>query len=234
MAEHRLDLDNIQSNSDTTRKTNYARPTESQKPNETPSEEKTPVEKVVTGKVVKKNKAKVFGADILEIGKGLTNEVVKPRLKDFVYDFIDTGMSRLLWNDSPRSRIGYRPGYTGGGHTAYSSAYSGRPNSATSQTVNKTISRQEREAFKFSEFEFAERVDAERVMDMLQAQVDQEGSVSVADYYGLIGVDTEYQDHKWGWTDAGELRDMKIRPSHRTYVIIMPQPIPLNVTGMNR
>ena len=110
--------------------------------------------------------------------------------------------------------------------------YSGRSVPNQQPTGPRTLSKQEREEFNFSEYSFAERVDAERVMDMLQAQIDQEGNASVADFYGLIGVDTQYQDHKWGWTDNGELRNMTIRPNHGAYVIVMPQPVPLNVTGI--
>lgn len=231
MAEHRLDFGNLQSNSDAARNTNYANPIEKKDTSE-PEEPKTPLEKVVTGEVVKKKKLKIFGADIVEIGKGLLDDVVKPRIKDFAYDFVDSGMSRLLWNDGSRPRGNYRSGYVGTPRTPYSSAYSGRSVPNQQPTGPRTLSRQEREEFNFSEYSFAERVDAERVMDMLQAQIDQEGNASVADFYGLIGVDTQYQDHKWGWTDNGELRNMTIRPNHGAYIIVMPQPVPLNVTGI--
>ena len=230
MAEHTLDLDNLTPNSDASRNTNYPNPLE-KKVEKKEEEPKPTLKKVVEGGVTKKEKKTFFGADLKEIGAGLVKEVIKPRIKDFAYDFVDTAMSRLLWHDDSRGRgRNYRSGYT-----AYSSGYSPQGSSQVNRpTGTRDLSRQEREEFALGEYAFDTRSDAVKVMDTLQNQVDQDGSVSVADYYALIGIDTQYQDHKWGWTDRGELRDMKIRTSHGAYLIVMPSPVPLNVTGMRR
>lgn len=230
MAEHTINLDNLTPNSDASRNTNYPNPLE-KKVKKKEEEPKPTLEKVVEGGVTKKKKKTFFGADLKEIGKGLVSEVVKPRIKDFAYDFIDTAMSRLLWHDDSRGRgRNHRSGYV-----PYSSGYSRQGSTPVNRPVGpRDLSRQEREEFALGEYEFDTRSDAVKVMDTLQNQVDQDGSVSVADYYALIGIDTQYQDHKWGWTDRGELRDMKIRTSHGAYLIVMPSPVPLNVTGMQR
>lgn len=226
MAERNLEFDNLKPNSDASRNTNYANPIEKKQEEKKPTEEPK-LEKVVEGKVTQKKSSKFFGKDFKEFGKGLLDEVVKPRLKDFAYDFVDSAIRGILWHDTPGGSRGHRSG-VGRGYTSYS-----RFSNGSNAPVNRNngpieISRSERETFKFGSYEFEKRSDAERVMDAIQGQVDQDGTVSVADYYACIGIDTQYQDHKWGWTDQGELRDMRIRMSRDGgFIIMMPDPIPL-------
>jgi hypothetical protein len=71
------------------------------------------------------------------------------------------------------------------------------------------------------EYIIEERYDAARVLTTLTENAEVYGSVSVADYYDLIGVATRYTDNTYGWT-MESITQASIVPIRGGYVIKFP------------
>ena len=50
------------------------------------------------------------------------------------------------------------------------------------------------------------REDAEKVVDQLNEVVDTYGSASVSDLYELVGLQGNFKDNKYGWTDVSSAK----------------------------
>ena len=77
----------------------------------------------------------------------------------------------------------------------------------------------------FDDVYFDSRGEAELVRDGMLEALDVYKQVTVADFYDLAGVTTEFTDNKFGWVD---LRGIEVRRSPRYgYYIVLPKCIPL-------
>ena len=68
------------------------------------------------------------------------------------------------------------------------------------------------------------RKEGEEVLDNLGDILREYGQVSVADFYDLVGILSEYTDNKRGWK---ELRYTGLHKSRYGYTFSLPDPIPL-------
>ena len=68
------------------------------------------------------------------------------------------------------------------------------------------------------------RKEGEAVLDELDDILRKYGQVSVADFYDLVGVPSEYTDNKRGWK---ELRYTGLHKSRYGYTFSLPDPIDL-------
>ena len=68
------------------------------------------------------------------------------------------------------------------------------------------------------------RKEGEEVLDNLGDILREYGQVSVADFYDLVGIPSEYTDNKRGWK---ELRYTGLHKSRYGYTFSLPDPIPL-------
>jgi hypothetical protein len=87
------------------------------------------------------------------------------------------------------------------------------------------LSRRSRSLHNFDEIVLDKRVEAEEVLDRMDAWIDKYDSVSVADFYEMCGVSSNYTDNKYGWTD---LRGAAIQHVRGGYLIKLPPPEPLD------
>ena len=178
------------------------------------------VEAVVSGKVTRKKKSlgrrfvEIFFADgesIQDIRTYLVEEVLVPAIKENIADAINGAVGMLFFGEARRrsgksSRNGSRVNYGG---------YFNSDDGGTRRERISRASRDRSSRASLDEFLFESRADAEQVRDEMLEMLDQYDQVTVADYLDLIGVSSEFTDHKYGWTDLGRMPIARGRGGYR-------------------
>lgn len=155
------------------------------------------------------------------IGSYVNEEIVKPAIKNIIVDAVTSGINRLIYGDNqPRTGGGrsvhssHRSGYTP--RTNYASRYPNAQPEPRDRLVSPRSSR-----YGVDEYVIEERFDAAHVLTSLTEQADMYDNVSVADYYDLIGVPTQFTDNSYGWTHESIIQ-ASILPVRGGYVIKFP------------
>ena len=198
---------------------------------ETPKEKKPPLKKLVDVQP-KKVKRSLFGRlvsgvmgpeGLPGIGAYVNDEIIKPAVKNIIYDAITSGLSRALNMDHKQYRGGHTPYNRPGGTSAHRPSgtnYSNRYNN--SRPVEHEERRTARPArYGVEEYIIEERFDAAHVLTTLTENADMYDSVSVADYYDLIGVPSNFTDNSYGWT-IDTITQASIVPVRGGYIIKFP------------
>lgn len=212
-------MDNYPGNSQRVTKVNT-------EPSKKPEEKK--IESVVQGEVIRRKKplGKRFldtfvGGDAKSVLGYVMLEVLLPAAKDTIADAFSQGVERMLFGEarSTSRRTGSRPG------TGYTSYNRFSPSSSHRREDPRTISRQNRARHDFDEIILATRVEAEEVIGRLFDLVSQYDQATVADLYELLGVDGNYTDRKWGWTDVRGAGATRVSGG---YLLDLPRPTELD------
>lgn len=152
------------------------------------------------------------------IGEYINEEIIKPAIKNaildtatsglnVIVDSITSGIQMAIFGEKgrPVNRYGSASRYRGYGNpsggynnrTNYTSRYtSQQPEPVTDRT--RTVGRSSRHGV--DEYVIEDRYDAAEVLTQLTEAADNYNSVSIADYYDLIGVASVYTDNDYGWT----------------------------------
>lgn len=188
--------------------------------------EKKKVEKVITGDA--KQQKKGIGRRITEtfledntrsVGDYILHDVLIPAAKAMISDMISGGIEMLLFGQRRGSRT-YRDG--GRSYTNYNSiSYRGQPRDVRP----RELSRVARARHEFDEIVIPTRGEAEEVLSALADLVVDYGQASVADLYDLCGIDSNFTDNKYGWTD---LRGASVSRVRNGYVINLPRTQPID------
>jgi hypothetical protein len=184
--------------------------------------EKKTVKPVAKAKRQKKSLGKKFtetflGEDIENVKDYLIFDVLIPKAKETISDFVSQGIDILLFGEktSKSDRV-KRSG--GKSYVSYSSYYEKPEN-------NSRYSRPtSRSRHSFDDILLETRGEADEVLSCLVELVDRYGCATVADLYDLVGVTSEYTDNKWGWEMLG---DASIRRTRDGYLLELPRPIVL-------
>lgn len=138
----------------------------------------------------------VMGPDGLPgIGAYVNDEIIKPAVKNIIYDAITSGLSRALNMDHKA----YRP-HQGGGHGPNRTQYNSRSNSSSRPAPHEERRSVRPARYGVDDYVIDDRHAASEVLVTLTEAADRYDSVSVADYYDLIGVPSQYTDNTYGWT----------------------------------
>ena len=193
---------------------------------ETKEQEQKVVKRITTAEPVKKNLFSrlgnaVFGENgIKAIGRYVGSEIVVPAIKGIIVDGFITGVTKAVYGDTsgpvrPKS-YGTQPtgGYTN--YNRYSSAQPApvKPGNGYAQNV--------RASNRVGEYVIPDRADALETLQVLTDIAVKYGSVSVADYYDMIGVSTEYTDNSYGWIEE-DLIHTTILSAGRGWIINLPR-----------
>lgn len=157
------------------------------------------------------------------IGAYVNDEIVKPAIKNIIVDAVTSGINMVMYGEkggAPRgrnhnqyqTRSNYRPS------TNYASNYRSAPEPARAEDRGVSV-RAPRGAVE--EYVIPDRFDASHVIATLVENADMYNSVSVADYYDLIGVPTKYTDNNFGWT-IDSISRASIVPVRGGFVIKFP------------
>lgn len=156
------------------------------------------------------------------IGSYVSEEIIVPAIKNIIVDAVTSGINMVMYGENrpQQTRTHTRQPYN-----RHSSAprptynYTSRYTSQQPEPAEKLVPRSSRHGVE--EYVIQERVDAAHVLTTLTEQADMYGSVSVADYYDLIGVPSEYTDNNYGWVMESIVR-ANIRPVRGGYIINLP------------
>lgn len=192
--------------------------------NEQP-EPKRQIQKVVTGKVIKQKKSLaktikegVFGDETRSVGDYILHDVVIPAFKSLLYDTFAGGLEMRLFGEKRRTNINRDRGRS---HVNYSSYYGKEDRRPYQDYRQKDISQVNRARHNFDDIILESRADAEEVLSNLADACHNYGQATVADFYELVGVTSEYTDRKYGWADINQATVTRVRDG---YLINLPRP----------
>ena len=179
------------------------------------------IEKVVTGPVKAKKKsdfqkfAEVFvSEDTANVKSYILLDVIIPAIRNLIEDIIVDSTHMILRGDagkrnknSPTSRISYRKFYE-------------EPDRHRSRDDFRL-----RSGYDYEEYTIDSRGEAEEVLSQMDDLIATYGTVSVADFYDLLGVRSNYTDNKYGWSNIRNATVVHVRDG---YVIKLPKAMPLD------
>lgn len=202
-------------------------PSNSDKPN-VPVDEGKKLEKVVTGRVVRRKKTlgrrlkeTFFGGDSSSVFGYLGKEVLLPALQNLITDFVTQGIEKAVYGEVRHHRpTGYRGGYRQPTtHISYdrptSAVRPSQPPPARRPPNNQPVS------FQVGEVILESKVAAQLVAEKLYETLEEYNCVTVSNLNELLGETSQYTDHKWGWTDLDGLEIKHIREG---YLLMLPDP----------
>lgn len=152
--------------------------------------------------------------DVKSIRKHLVEDVLEPRAVDMLSDAIDTAKNLALYGDARTSRSSKNKKYDGN-VTSYDEYYhnSGKKSSSTYR-VGK---------FDIDIYPLDSRDDAANILDQMRQDIATYDFVSVADYYGYLGVPDERIEavhYNYGWRN---LDFVSIISGRHGYIIDLPK-----------
>lgn len=185
--------------------------------------------KVISGKVKKQKKGlmerfvvAIIGPDGLPaIGAYLLKEVIGPSLLQLTAESLKSGIDMIAYKNQgapnvthANPRVPVRP------QTNYAAQYHSPTTVATSATPvgqGRVIPTRA----KVQEYSIADRNEAFRVVEALKAQAFGFNHATLADYYDMIDVPSEYTHHNYGWT-AEDLEKVTLMPTRGGTIIKFP------------
>lgn len=201
-------------------------------PSKRPEPPAKDIKKIVQGEVTTRKKP--LGKRFLDLfvqgspsgaARAVVQDIMIPALKDMMLDAGNTAWEQTLYGDTqsrPRGRG--RPG-RGVAQYAYNRITS-PGSSPLREEPRRTMSRRDRANHNFDEIILESRAEANEIIEQMYEIVSKFEEVSVSDLYKMVGMDAEFTDEKWGWTDmAGS--DVT-RLSGGGYLLVLPRPEPLD------
>ena len=175
------------------------------------------VEKVVHGKVKKKENSMRKLTDIF-ISEDVTNvkdyiifDVVVPALKKAVYDLIVGTLDMSLY------------GGRGNGNRPKADKVSYRDYNDISRRDSGTRTRTT-SGYSYDDIILETRGEAETVLSRMDEIMEEYNIVRVADLYDLVGATGDYTDNNYGWTNIRNAKIVRVRDG---YKIDMPRALPI-------
>ena len=192
--------------------------------------EKKKVEKVVTHKVAKRKKTlgkRMSETFLEEDGQSVMQYIIYDILiqaaKDTFSDLVRSGIDMLLYGEGgSRNRSTYRD--RGRSYSQSRVSYN-RMYGNDDRRLNppRERNRRGRASYNFDDIILESREDAKQVLDELCELIDQFNWASVEDFYDLVGLDADYVDVRWGWTDLRNAYIERVRGGG--WVIHLPRPV---------
>lgn len=136
------------------------------------------------------------------IGAYVGDEIIKPAIKNIIVDAVTSGINMVMYGEKGGQRGGYRQGgYQPPSQYRPSTNYTSRYTSQQPQPQQAPVEHRQRNTrYGVQEFLLNDRHDATNVLASLIEYADNYNAVSIADYYEMIGVNTEFTDNNYGWT----------------------------------
>ena len=207
------------------------------------------VDRVVKGQVTKVKKTTgqkisetFLGDNLKNAMKYVLDKVLIPTAKSTISDLAGMGgdvlrmtVDRMIYGENIENIIRGRRGGTGPriNYTGYSSTrpkppsdqrYFAENNNMPRTQTNSQVTTLKRVRQNFDDIVMESRSDAEEVLTRLLDYIDNYGVVSIAEFYDMIGFQTEFTDFKYGWEELGQAVVTRVRDG---YVLHLPRPIQL-------
>lgn len=183
-------------------------------------EEHTKLKPVTTAKKRKKGLIERFVVAMIgpegipSVTSYLNKEIIVPAIKDIIANSVSAGVNMMVYG---RDQAGERRGGYSNRNSYQAPTYS-RPTRNYQSSYN--AQRQapiEREPvrrsnmFRSTDYIMNSRQEALEVLDMLRENLDNYGLVTLADFFDLIGVESQYVDNNYGWQDLGNVTIVPVR-----------------------
>ena len=152
------------------------------------------------------------------IGEYIREDIVLPAFKNIIADSITSGINMALFGDSkPSSSRG-----TGGSrYTTPRTDYRSRfTTPAPARTTHEPAAHRRNSQYA-EEFNIPDRDQAILILENLRETADNYDTVPVADYYDMVGFDTKFTDHNYGWSFDAIARATVI-PVRGGYILKLP------------
>lgn len=177
------------------------------------------IEKVVQGEVRSKKKSglqKITDAfvpdDVANVKSYIIEDIVVPAAKEILLDSVKAilGINGKNGNkQTPASKVSYRQYYNNDSRRNYSSS-----------------GNRSRNSYDFDDIIIDNRGEAEEVLDRMEEIITTYGLVSVADFYELVGVPSNYTDNNYGWSNLRNAYVDRLRDGG--YIIKLPRAFQLD------
>lgn len=186
--------------------------------------EEVKVDKMVTGRVVRRKKSlgsrlkeTFLGGESNDVFSFVALDIIVPAIKDVIVEAFVQGIERALYGESRSS--GRRPSARSS-YTNYNRMSSDRHRFGI-RDEPRQISRRSREQHQFDDIVLDSRLEGEEVLDALEERLNKYGSASVSDLYDFVGVTSDYTDGRYGWKNLRSAKVVKVRDG---YLLDLPQP----------
>ena len=178
-------------------------------------------DKVASGRRVKKtgaNKIKdvIFGDDSRNVLSYLLNDILIPAAKNMLFDMIRDGAEMRIFGEVRNQRSRWRE--RGASYVSYDQIGRDRDRRDNRYSQRRTTGKPD-------DILLDTRDEAEEVLSRMYDLFETYGTVSLADYYDLVGVTSEFTDNKWGWDSLMGSRILRV---NNGYIVDLPRMISLN------
>lgn len=199
--------------------------------NSNASKTKAPPEKrvitpVTTNVVEKKGKGfgkfrqKMFSEEAASVGESVVSDVIIPKVQGLIVDALKYAIDFVFYGKSGANNANRRGTI---GNVSYSNYY--RSNNVPPQQIPASAYAKPNTIYQLKDIVFNERAEAEEVLLAMVDTIGRYGSVTVGDFYDMIGQHGSYTDLKYGWRDLSQAVTVRYGGGWR---IDFPKVIPLD------
>lgn len=195
-----------------------------------PPEERPKVERITTKApeqrkpgLGRKFKNTFIGGTARDTAEYMVAETIVPAIRDMLFDAFESGLHRMIYGESNRTRRNFPSSYSNVGHVNYQSM--SKPQ-ATHQPAGRMLSRRSRNQHDFGEIIIDDRREADDVLEQMFEYLSRFGEVKVSDLYTMTGIRTEHTDHKWGWISLQGAKLVRTRDGR--FLLDLPEPVALD------
>lgn len=180
--------------------------------------EREKLQPIAKAKTKKKSEIRKFtdvfvAEDVTSVKDYIVNDVLIPAAKKAISDIITNGIEMLLYGEvkgKNRDR--------GNGRVSYTKYYE-------RDRDYDRYSRPRRSVYDYDDIILETRGEAEEVLGRMDDLIDNYGMVSVADLYDLVGIQGNYTDNKYGWTNLRMAGVQRVRDG---YMLKLPKALPFD------
>lgn len=181
---------------------------------------KAKVDKVIDGPVKRskpsffRKAAGIIFSDVSEedLRSELVFDYLVPTIKDTIVDMAKMFLDAVFYGSTTSRK-------KSSGNKPYKVSYSDYYEKDKRQTTTKPSS------YNFDEVTMSSRGDAEQVLDNLIDLTREYGQVSIGDFCDLVGIDHNFTDYRYGWSDLARTTISRTRDG---YIINFPKPTKLD------
>lgn len=191
-------------------------------------EPKKEIKKVASATKRKKSMTKKFkeafigeDGDDQSVADYILYDVLVPAAKNTISDMVTGGIEMLLYGERRgNSRMNRDRGRSYVNYSGYSTKRDGDRSHNSSR-----VRRSARDRVYNDDIVLPTRGEAEQVIDSLLDIIDQYGSASIADLYSLTGIDSDFTDNSYGWTNLSTASVSRTRDG---YILNLPRAYPID------
>ena len=186
-----------------------------------PEESAPKGKRIANGRVRKQGPVRKFLSYIITDTLDTTKErvlsdVIIPGVQGLVYDAVVGTVETMLFGNSERPLGGYRRASVArrGGRTSYDKYYDEKGGRRARSESYRNMPKDPDEII------LDTRQEAREALEELDYVIQKYGQATIADFYDIVGVTSEFTDNKYGWTS---LRNASIKPVRDGFMITLPR-----------